>query len=354
MEKNSKRFSSFDAIPELTTKQLLLFWEVCEAKSQIEVADRYQDWNQSTVNRAVADLKKKLKLGYLSDKEFWGSKEAESLMSALRPIRDLMIKFERSEFSQVVSVGSGGSLLAWLLGSRIETLREKIGADMPKTIGRQLGNVRFNCISLTNRQTLDSVVNGVLDFGLVRHSVLAHSKAVNLTNSMVQSLPLGNVAYGIAVPDSLKKAWSEWGTDWSVDPTGYLKEEKSILDSGYFVSVGPEGEFKEMLYRALGDAGIDLKIEFSYRSFPHILPHLQYGTHFGLCPMIGDWEVGIPGVQIYPLKLLSDYKRPVSLIWNEKVKKKWLDMNVVGDCLKWTDEPDSKRKGKAKGAGHKR
>jgi len=333
LNKTESKFST--SHPDLSVRQLFLFYEIMNAGSQVEIADRYSDLNPSKVSRDIYNIKEKLGLTYLSDKDFWVSNEAKILQENIKPLFDVCKKFSEGDLARTVSVGAGGSILGWWVGLNSEKVRVACSKNMDLTKGN-VTNVRLSCKPMTNREILSDVTSGLLDFGIVRKSLLSYARVAKSERSIVGSKDLGIVRYGLAVPIQLMDDWAALGTNWAVDETtGSLTFEESILNNGYFASVGPEGEFKEKLYRALADAGIDLKIEFSYRSFPQILPHLHAGTHFGLCPMLNDWHAEIPGVKIFPLRLMKDYKRDVVIIWNKKLRRPWLDIEAIAEILAW-------------------
>jgi len=320
--------------PNITLRQLALFNEIMKSASQAEIADRYDDLSKSTLSKEITALKKDLNLTYIADKDFWQSPQAYSLRKAIRPLLAAYEKFSRFEHPRTVHVGAGGSLLGWLVGAKAEDIRNAC-SKLPHGAPGPIKDVSLFCQPLTNRDVIEQVGSGILEFGLVRKSLLKYSRLVQAET--IRYLDLGSVTYGIAVPKKLKEAWLEWGTSWDLDEEGYLLFEDTILDSGHFASVGPEGEFKERLYRAIKDRRIELKVEFGYRSFPQIIPHLLAGTHFGLCPILKQWGASIPDTEIFPLKLLKEYRREIVLIWNEKLLKNWIDIEEIGRLLKWSD-----------------
>lgn len=321
--------------PEVTLEQLFLFMQIMESGSQIDVANRYQKMTPTKVSRAIKDLKLKFNLGSIPDREFWDSTEAQSLKKSIKPLLDAWEKFSANDHSKTVSIGSGGSILGWWIGKKSEEIRGICNVELGHPFD-SINHVRLACQSPTNRDIFSKVSSGILDFGIVRASLLDHARAANPDTGTIESCILGKVRYGIAVPDKIKKSWGKGGTNWKTE-NGYLKEELTILNTGFFASVGPEGEFKERLNRAIIDSGINIRIEFSYRSFPQIIPHLLEGTHFGLCPILSDWKSVIPNTEIYPLRILSKYDRDIAIIWNKKLLKPWINMNEITKHLKWPD-----------------
>jgi hypothetical protein len=324
--------------PDLTLQQLFLFSEIMKTGQQVEVAGRYSDLSASKLSKDIKALKQQLNLANIPDRDFWTSIEAKALDAAIKPLMEACNKFAANDHERTLCIGSGGSILGWWLGKRSELIRDtcsrKLGFAVPSVY-----HVRLACRPMTNREIFSSVADGLLDLGIVRKSLLTHARAAHKDFGTVGSMPLGCVSYGIAVPDKLRKSWGK--TNWSTTDEGYLTEELSILNSGFFASVGPEGEFKEQLYRSLVDANIDIRIEFSYRSFPQIIPHLIEGTHFGLCPILHEWGAHIPDCKIYPLKLMSHYKREVVLIWNKNLLKHWIDVEEIAEHLRWPAKPES-------------
>lgn len=330
-DKNSESPKRISDLPDFCWRQLFLFNEVMQSGHQGEVASRFEDLPVSTLSKDLKDLRRQINLSYLGDREFWSSAEAQTLQKALQPLKRALDKFERCGEAKIVSIGAGGSLLAWCIGRHAAEIRNVCSGLPDNTL--QFPDVRLNCTPMSNREVLQDVGNGILDIGLIRKSLLDHSRIFNSPNSSISYHDLGSISYGIAVPDRLKNFWESENTNFSKDEEGYLLEEKSILNSGHFVSVGPEGEFRGRLYGALRDADIDMKVEFSYRSFPQIIPHLLEGTHFGLCPIFGDWKPLIPGVTIYPLRLLCHYRRDIVMVWNNRLKRQWIDVDKLADKL---------------------
>lgn len=327
--------------PNLNLQQLFLFQEIMKSGAQVEVAARYSDLSPSKVSKDIKELKRELNLGHIEDRVFWESPEALALENAVFPLVDAYRRFSREDYPRTLHVGSGGSLLGWLLGKRSEEVRMACSAKA-QIKQPSVYDFRLDCRPMTNKQVFSSVASGAIDLGIIRTSLLEHSRAARKDFGTVESAVLGKVRYGLAVPHRLKKYW-KGTTDWEVQEDGYLlaDTESWVLNRGFFVSVGPEGEFREQLNRVFSDAAIDVQVEFSYRSFPQILPHLIAGTHFGLCPVVTDWRISpdepeqIPNCDIYPLRLTDFYDRSISLIWNKKLLKPWIDTEAITEILTW-------------------
>jgi hypothetical protein len=336
----NQKYVEISDCPDIPLRSLFLFSEIMKSGSQVEIADRYGNLSPAKVSRDMKSLKQELHLSHIPDKDFWDSPEAHTLQAVLSPLFDACKKYMADDYPRKISIGAGGSILGWWIGQNTENIRDACSAK-GNYIKGDVSDVRISCRPMTNRDILEGVSNGILDFGVVRKSLLDYSRIANPQTGSVASRFLGVVTYGIAVPKRLMKVWAEAKrpTDWSVDgQSGSLLYEKSILNSGYFASVGPEGEFKERLNHALAEEEIDLKIEFSYKSFPQILPHLHAGTHFGLCPMLNQWGAHIPDVEMFPLNLLKDYKREIVLIWNKNLKRQWINVEKITNDLIWCSE----------------
>lgn len=342
------RVRPFPDYPNLNLQQLFLFQEIKKSGSQIEVASRYTNLSPSKVSKDIKELKRELNLGHIEDRVFWESPEAEALEAAITPLMDLYRRFSHNDHPRSLLIGGGGSILGWLVGRRSEEVRMACSykAGIRET---SVYDFRLDCRPMSNRQVFSAVASGLIDLGIIRTSLLDHSRAARKDTGNVASTPLGKVRYGMAVPHQLKKSW-EATTNWKIQDDGYLLPDSElwVLNRGFFVSVGPEGEFREQLNRVFADAGIDVQIEFSYRSFPQILPHLIAGTHFGLCPVVSDWKVSpdepdqIPNCDIYPLRLTDFYDRSISLIWNKKLLKPWIDPIAITEILTWPRNKSSR------------
>lgn len=316
---------------KLTIRQLRWIHELRQHGQPAEIVRHYEGITPSMLSRDLAEVSDVLGVSQFYSVENGEMKlthEAEQIIAAFEPGLDLLDRFDkqRTNPSRIARIGCGGSILAWLINPRASRLREKFSDEgSPASL---------SCSPLKNRDVVAWVASGALDFGFVRASLLESVRKTTL-DKLGQRM-IGDVIYGLAVPTAIRD-----GRDYLRDllPDQFLTPEvqSEILKREYIATVGPEGEFWMKLSSALSNAGIIPTVEFSYRSFPQTLPHLISGTHVGIVPCPEKWNVRIPNCDIYPLHMLSTYKRRITLIWHNSLAPNWLDPADIANIVEfWT------------------
>jgi len=317
----------------LILRQIYSLRELKQHGQPSEIIRHYQDINSPTLRRDLKKLSDVLHIDEFYTKsgtEFRLTKEAELILDAFEPAFRLLDRLVKRKYvgRKIIKIGSGGSLLGWLVGQRLDQIRQACGERLSKDSEIKT-RVHLECTPLQNRQIVSHICSRALDFGLVRKSlvdVLPHA-----ASTQIASKEIGTVTYGLIIPEEiLGKYGLPRGSENEM-----AKWEETILSTENLATVWPEGEFKMQLQWAFRDRIENPHVEFSYRSFPQTIPHLLAGTHVVLAPFLPIFGVEIPGCRAFPLNLLKNYDRPICLIWNKKLSPDYIDTEALGRALEF-------------------
>ena len=318
-------------IEKISLRQLFWLKELNEHGTPKEISQHYENVSQSTLSRELHTLCKELHIPRARLMENNKLSEGPArVLEVLSPLLSVLQDFANGEVPKTVCLGSGGSLMAWLIGKRMNEIRDLCVACYGST------DIRLSCQPMRNREVLGSIRSKILDFGLIRTSLLNSLDAA--AKSEIESLPVGSMRYGLLVPDRIL---TKLGCSKVKEEALPLEKEMEILTRKPIATVWPEGEFKLRLECALMEKDLQPRIELSYRSFPQVIPHMLQETHVGIVPYLPDFGVKIPGCSCYVLTLLKDYSRSVSLIWNKKPINFWINADKFAEILKFG--PNGKR-----------
>jgi DNA-binding transcriptional LysR family regulator len=296
----------------------------------------------STFSREISLLEAQLGIGDLTEivhHQLRLSEKGQWVVELFQPWIKLCERVTNQEMSithpKCLRIGAGGSLVSWLIGSRLNEIKDGINAH---AVAKDGSAPKFSVEILPhrNRDIVLQVASGALDFGLVRQGVLGDKRLP------VYWEKLGIVTYYIYVPD-------KWVP---IEYRGYdgkqalpFELESTLLNEKPIATVGPEGEFRRNLDAAAEDAGIYPNIEFSYRAFPMLIPHMLLGNHITLMPDIQVLDgQEVKGYLKFPLGLLSNYHRHICLVYHQRHKKlaSWLKVEDLVNALTFP-RPGSER-----------
>jgi DNA-binding transcriptional LysR family regulator len=209
--------------------------------------------------------------------------------------------FERMclDHQLAISIGSGDSLLQWLLLPRLRTIQEK------------LKNVHFTLVNLRNDDIAEKLAELKLDFGVMRESGVPpkHRKERLL-----------QVQFGIFAPKKLL-------------PTGGKVDHKRILESLPLVRHNPGGELVNRIAWMAEQEGISLNHCLTCEGFPQACRAVQSGRYAAILPTIakGDLKAGDYVEVEWPA--LKSEARWVALAWNRRQVGLRPAMEKVAACL---------------------
>jgi len=180
--------------------------------------------------------------------------------------------------------GASGTAIDWLL---VPILPE---------MSRRLDGARFVVQSSRSQELVEGLLNGDLDFGLVRESALVSSR--------LQSCAFASVGYSIFVRPDLARRFGS-------DAVKILGEVPIATSMG--------GEFRRNLDAGLEGAGIEADLRYGFSSFREALELLRREPSIAaLLPSTAGRNLPADDFVKLDLPLLDRYRRNVVLAWNPK------------------------------------
>ena len=335
---NSDRPSNWESIKLGQIRRLIQLGEL----------GRLQDFKKifgidpTTVSRDLSALQEHLGIGELTETvhhERRLNQAGKLLAQHLEPALKFLERFVAHEIPEgrprVFRMGAGGSLVGWLIGSRIASIKKALRPEGREDEPTSDCELKMDIQSYKNREIVLQVASGALDCGLVRSGV-AEDKRLGLCFQ-----PLGDIRYFLYVPD--KWITYDLPVQSPFDPLP-PSIEKQILLQNPIATVGPEGEFPMRLKVALEDADISANIEFSYRAFPQLLAHMMLQSHVTIMPDVHQLQgIEIPGYRKFPFGLLRHYRRSIYFIYHRDHKERtpWINMETLAEVLKFKSDTQS-------------
>ena len=210
--------------------------------------------------------------------------------------------FQRSGVNQSleVSIGTGDSLLHWLLLPRLRTIQEK------------LRNVHFTLLNLKNHEIAEKLAELKLDFGVMRDTGVPprHRKERLL-----------RVEFTICVPKKLL-------------PSTGKADYKHVLQNIPLVRHAPGGELVKRIAWIAEQEGILLNNCLTCEGFPQACRAIQSGRYAAILPTIakGDLKAGDYVEIEWPA--LKAEARWIVLAWNPRQLSLRTALEKVANCLK--------------------
>jgi DNA-binding transcriptional LysR family regulator len=185
---------------------------------------------------------------------------------------------------QTISLGSGNSLIEWLVMPKMARLRQ----SLPGTVFELYGGRTEDLV----RQLTDMR----LDLALIREDALVRP---------LKFRQLLKVSFSLFLPKPLAGAIEE----------KYLKSVLANLPLATSVS----GLFREQLTATAAKAGWPLRIELSCSSFTAAARAVKTGQFGAALPNIAAVDFAPGEVVQYPLPFLKSYARTIGIAWNPRL-----------------------------------
>ena len=288
------------------------------------------DVDEATFSREITALEKCLGFSLTErvNHQSQLTKQGKRFASNFVPVIEFMGRMERNMAASTrpyqLRFGAGGSIVAWLLSSRLQDIKKKVLRNINPD------QVKFDFQPYKNREMVRLIAAGALDCAIVRSGVATDSRLP------IRQEKVGMVGYYLYVP-------RKWVPEeyWTGYQDRHLPIERDILSNYPIATVGPDGECRTRLDSAIRDAEIDADIEFSYRSFPMLLSHMLRGSHVTIMPSLTQFEVmGRDELDYlcFPLKLLQGYNRKLCLIMHKDHEERtpWIDFHALLQAVKFT------------------
>jgi DNA-binding transcriptional LysR family regulator len=185
---------------------------------------------------------------------------------------------------QTVSIGSGNSVIEWILMPRMAKLHQAL----PKA--------RFECISDRTRVIVSQLLDLTLDVGIIRDDAVQRP---------LKSAPLLSVTYSLFVPKKLSPGVNAEN----------IRERLARIPLA--TSMG--GTFRDTLETNAGKLGWPLDIVMSCSSFTQAARLVLSGNYGGVLPGIARVDFDPSRVIEIPLPFLKDYSRKLCVAWNPRM-----------------------------------
>jgi DNA-binding transcriptional LysR family regulator len=197
-----------------------------------------------------------------------------------------------------VVIGTGESVIQWLLMPRLDKLRE------------HLPNVRLKFLNLPTAEAVKRLADGAIDFALVRRDAIVRPLQVKF---------LGVMDYSRFVPTALASSGRK---DWA-----------SLFGQLPLATLEGEGSFRSSLAHAANKASIELNIQIECSSFPLVACAVAKGNVAAVLPTIAAADLDGPGVNHYALPFLKNLNREMCLAMNGRLLRIRPILQQVADCI---------------------
>lgn len=197
-----------------------------------------------------------------------------------------LAEFQRGakKMPQRISIGSGNSVIEWILMPRMET------------ISKALPEARFECFADRTRVIVSRLLDLTLDVGIIREDAV---------QGQLRSTPLTVVRYSLFVPKKLSPG---------------LNAENLRRRLGHIpLATSMGGQFRETLEKGGEKLRWPLKIVISCSSFTQAARLVLSGNYGGVLPGIARADFEPSRVFEIPLPFLKDYSRKLCVAWNPRL-----------------------------------
>lgn len=202
------------------------------------------------------------------------------------------------------SIGSGDSLLQWLVLPRLATLRK----DLP--------NVRLRLQNLQTAEIISRLQDLSLDFGLVRHEAL---------NEPLTAFAIGAMDYALFCPRKLLKK-------------GETPKLQEIVETVPLAMQSGDGSFMRQFRDWVRKNGLNASIKLDCESFPQASRALMSDEFATILPTIARDEFPRNGCLELPLPFLNRKPRQMCLAWNPRTLRLRSEAVQICEILKATLE----------------
>lgn len=194
--------------------------------------------------------------------------------------------FQRTAQSlpQSISIGSGNSVIEWLLMPRVGTLSQA------------LPRAKFSLVSDRTRVIVSELLDLTLDLGIVREDAVQRP---------LKSMPLARLTYALFLPKKLSPGVNAENI------------RKRLAQIPLATSMG--GTFREILETGAGKAGWPLNITMSCSSFTQAARLVPSGSYGAVLPGIARVDFDPAQTVEIPLPFLKGYARKLCVAWNPRL-----------------------------------
>lgn len=212
-----------------------------------------------------------------------GERLAELARDHLRSLEDFRSEARRE--SVAFTIGAGDSLIQWLV---IPQLGELV---------RTFPQTRFVTVNLRTNDIVQQIVDGRIDFGIVRKNASAPG---------LKSASLGIVSYAAVAPEALVRRRKNFT----------LREMLAELP---FATQTTDGQFRSGLREIAKSLRVNLTPALSCQSFPQTMAAVGSGRFAAIVPVLALRELGNVAVQRISDPLLRTLDREAMLAWNPRL-----------------------------------
>ena len=184
-----------------------------------------------------------------------------------------------------VVIGTGESVIHWLLMPRLEELRKR------------LPNVRLKFLNLATAEAVKRLADGIIDFALVRTDAVARP---------LHAQTLGSLTYSLFVPDGMH-------------PPSGPKAVLKALDGMPLATLEGDGSFRIELAALAKKEGVALNIQVECSSFPLAARAAAKGNVAAILPSIAVADLLAAGVHEVSVPFLKHFEREMSLASNARL-----------------------------------
>ena len=184
-----------------------------------------------------------------------------------------------------IVIGTGESVIQWLLMPRLDRIRE------------HLPNFRLKFLNLPTTEAMKRLADGVIDFALVRKDAVARP---------LQAGPLGILGFSLFNPAGLHT-------------TPGRKDGLKFLDGLPLATLEGEGSFRSALTQFARKAGIKVNIQVECSSFPLAARAVAKGKVAAILPTIAAADLPATTASQVPVPFLKAFDREMCLATNPRL-----------------------------------
>lgn len=184
-----------------------------------------------------------------------------------------------------VVIGTGESIIHWLLMPRLDDLRKR------------LPNVRLKFLNLPTTEAVKRLADGMIDFALVRKDAVKRP---------LQAAPLGDLSYALFVPGGLRATRAQ-------------NSRLKALDGLPLATLEGEGSFRNELAMIARRARQQLNIQVECSSFPLVACAVAKGNMAAILPSIAAGDLKDSGVEVVTVPFLKHFERAMCLASNTRL-----------------------------------
>lgn len=267
------------AAPDQTAKQSQFIRQIGELESFFCVPLRSKDNSKSYLNAEGVQL----------------ANLSRRALQDLEAFQHAVLKKEPE-----ISIGTGDSLLRWLVLPNMPELQSR----MPHS--------NWMVHDLQNMDTCSRLINGSIDFGLLRSDLVKPS---------LGSEPIGTIRYRLFVPAKLL----------AKPQKANLQE---LLEDLPIATQGNDTLFRRVLEESVASHGWKLNTKLLGESFTQVASGLDTGCFAAILPHIAAQQVDKDVVWSVSLKKLGKLDRTIHLAWNPKFRKARPHLELAENVLR--------------------